>query len=647
MYIFMFLLLKKANIFVSLLSIIKYFIMNKLNILFMSIFSLGLVHCYKPIGKNEKVTKQLSEVSQKKVVYQIFTRLFGNKETKNIPWGTKEQNGVGKFEDITDTALQEIKKLGVTHIWYTGVPHHALVGDYKYIGISDDDPEVVKGRAGSPYAVKDYYNVNPDLAVNPANRLAEYEQLIKRTHNNGLKVIMDIVPNHIARKYESISAPKGVQNFGQTDNSTVVFDVDNNFYYVPNQSFVLPKYENNYLPLGGEKHKMIDGKFEENPAKWTGNGSRSPQPNFDDWYETVKLNFGISPDGEKEFPQLPKGYENESYEKHYQFWKDKKVPNTWLKFKEIALFWLEKGVDGFRFDMAEMVPVEFWSYLNSAIKMKNPKSFLLAEIYNPKAYRDYIHKGKMDYLYDKVQLYDTLRNIVQRGHSTDGIAPVQEDLKDISSHMLHFLENHDEQRIASKEFAEKPEKALPAMVVSHTISDAPTMIYFGQEVGEEGAENAGFGSPSRTSIFDYIGVPAHQKWMNNGKFDGGQLSNNQKKLREYYKKLLNIDVKGKYIDIHHYNRKHTPFYKDKIYAFTRGEKGGKKYIIVNNFSSIESFDFQLQIPENVIKYWQLSEGKYALKDKLFESRSALQVKDNKGSIKINIKPLESFVYEIE
>ena len=142
------------------------------------------------------------------------------------------------------------------------------------------------------------------MAVNPANRLAEYEQLIKRTHNNGLKVIMDIVPNHIARKYESISAPKGVENFGQTDNSLVVFDVDNNFYYVPNQSFVLPKYENNYLPLGGEKHKMIDGKFEENPAKWTGNGSRSPQPNFDDWYETVKLNFGISPDGKKRISSI-------------------------------------------------------------------------------------------------------------------------------------------------------------------------------------------------------------------------------------------------------------------------------------------------------------------------------------------------------
>ncbi|MDO4880555.1 MAG: alpha-amylase family protein [Capnocytophaga sp.] len=622
--------------------------MRKINLFLIVIGAFLLVQCYKIAGtQNKNKPNKETTTKNKIVVYQIFTRLFGNKNTNNIPWGTKEQNGVGKLNDITDTALQEIKKLGVTHVWYTGVPHHALVGDYKHIGISDDDPEVVKGRAGSPYAVKDYYNINPDLAVNPIHRLAEYEQLIQRTHQNGLQVIMDIVPNHIARKYESISAPKGVIGFGQEDNTSVEFDVDNNFYYVPNQSFVLPTYENGYQPLGGDTHSLIDGMFNENPAKWTGNGARSPQPKFDDWYETVKLNFGVSPDGKKEFPSLPKELEKASFEAHYQFWKDKKVPNTWLKFKEIALYWLDKGVDGFRYDMAEMVSVEFWSYLNSAIKMKNPKAFLLAEIYNPKAYRDYIYQGKMDYLYDKVQLYDTLRNIVQHHHSTDGIVPVQEDLQDISSHMLHFLENHDEQRIASPEFAGIPENALPAMVVSHTISDAPTMIYFGQEVGEKGAEKGGFGSPSRTSIFDYVGVPAHQQWMNNGKFDGGQLSHSQKELRRYYQKLLNIDVQGTYKDIHLYNRKSTSGYTDKIYSFVRGEKEGNKYVIVSNFSPSESFTFSLQIPESVVKDWQLSEGNYTLTDKLFGSSSSLLIKDKKGTIKMKLNPLESFIYEIQ
>ena len=157
---------------------------------------------YKKHKANAKNHKKVTVVEKKKVVYQVFTRLFGNQNTTNKQWGTLEENGVGKFNDFTDKALQEIKNLCVTHIWYTGVPHHALVRDYTNIGISNDDPEVVKGRAGSPYAVKDYYNVNPDLAVNPAKRLEEFEALIARTHKNGLQLLIDIVPNHIARKYE-------------------------------------------------------------------------------------------------------------------------------------------------------------------------------------------------------------------------------------------------------------------------------------------------------------------------------------------------------------------------------------------------------------------------------------------------------------
>ena len=182
--------------------------------------------------KISKTNKKVTVVEKKKVVYQVFTRLFGNTNTTNKPWGTLEENGVGKFNDFTDKALQEIKKLGVTHIWYTGVPHHALVRDYTNIGISNDDPEVVKGRAGSPYAVKDYYNVNPDLAVNPAKRLQEFEALIARTHKNGLQLLIDIVPNHIARKYEGKNNPKGVRDFGADDNTNLEYDRNNNFYYM-------------------------------------------------------------------------------------------------------------------------------------------------------------------------------------------------------------------------------------------------------------------------------------------------------------------------------------------------------------------------------------------------------------------------------
>jgi len=147
----------------------------------------------------------------------------------------------------------------------------------------------------------------------------------------------------------------------------------------------------------------IEHEFIETPAKWTGNGSRLSQPDVHDWYETVKVNYGVSPEGRKDFDELPYGFENEDYTKHFDFWNAKTVPNSWIKFRDIALYWLNMGVDGFRYDMAEMVPVEFWSFMNSSIKMKNPEAFLLAEVYNPDLYRDYIKRGKMDYLYDKVR----------------------------------------------------------------------------------------------------------------------------------------------------------------------------------------------------------------------------------------------------
>ena len=397
---------------------------------------------------------------QKIVVYQVFTRLFGNTNTTNKPWGTKEENGVGKFNDFTDTALEEIKKLGVSHIWYTGVPHHGVIGDFPEIGVSSDDPDIIKGRAGSPYAVRDYYQVNPDLAVDVTKRMEEFEALIARTHKHGMKVIIDIVPNHVSRFYEGKNNPTGVRDFGAGDNKTVEYTKNNNFYYIPGKAFQVPEAKNGYLPLGGEKHPLSDGKFDENPAKWTGNGSRLAQPDFYDWYETVKINYGVSPDGKKDFYELPPGAEKLDWKAHYDFWQGKDVPDSWKKFKDITQFWLDKGVDGFRFDMAEMVPVEFWSYLNSHIKKTNPEAFLLAEVYNPSLYRDYIHKGKMDYLYDKVELYDTLKHIMQGHGSTDNLVPILAGLKDIEHHMLHFLENHDEERIASAGFAGKAELAL-------------------------------------------------------------------------------------------------------------------------------------------------------------------------------------------
>jgi glycosidase len=612
------------------------------------LFVLGFISC-TPAHQQQK-NEQTDKNEGKLVVYQVFTRLFGNTNTTNKPWGTIEENGVGKFNDFTDRALAEIKSMGVSHIWYTGVPHHAVIRDYTAYGISNDDPDVVKGRAGSPYAVKDYYNVNPDLAVDPAKRLEEFEALVERTHKHGMKVIIDIVPNHVARNYKSVSKPAGIADFGEADDTRVEYKRDNNFYYIPGESFRVPVFENGYKPLGGEANPLSDGKFDEAPAKWTGNGSRLAQPGFYDWYETIKVNYGVRPDGTYDFDLLPAGYEKESIETHFNFWKDKDVPDSWIKFRDIALFWLDKGVDGFRFDMAEMVPVEFWSYMNSAIKMKNPEAFLLAEVYNPALYRDYIFKGKMDYLYDKVQLYDTLKHIMQGYGSTDHLPAIYNDLADIEHHMLHFLENHDEQRIASKGFAGSASKGKPAMVVSACLSTSPTMLYFGQHVGEPGDGDMGFGDETRTSIFDYCGVPAHQRWMNAGKFDGGQLTVEEKELNTFYKTLLSFTAQssaltGEYAEIHSYNRESKTGYNNRLFSFVRW-KNNERLIIVCNFDEHPQ-QVQLKIDAETIKKLNLKEGSYQLVDRLTGKKEMVLMVNESGIVDVNLSGLESVILEIE
>jgi len=619
-------------------------IVFSLFIVFMIVFS----NCAE---KRDNPVVQNNDLKQKEVIYQVFTRLFGNTNTTNKPWGTIEENGVGKFNDFTDKALQEIKELGITHIWYTGILHHDVIRDYTEYGISNDDPDIVKGRAGSPYAVKDYYNVNPDLAVNPENRLVEFKALIERSHKAGLKVLIDIVPNHVARNYQGLTNPEGVEDFGASDDKTVVYDVNNNFYYVPSEAFQVPVWEGDYKPLRGEEHTLLDNKFEEIPAKWTGNGSRLSQPNMNDWYETVKVNYGVRPDGTKDFDELPEGYENEDYKKHFEFWSDKQIPDSWKKFRDIALYWTDLGVDGFRYDMSEMVPVEFWSYMNSSIKMKNENAFLLGEIYTPSIYRDYIKKGKIEYLYDKVQLYDTLKHVMQGHGKTDNIPPIQDELKDIEHNMIHFLENHDEQRIASLGFTGNAEKGKPAMVVSATISTSPTMIYFGQEVGEPGNEEPGFGDPTRTSIFDYIGVPNHQRWVNKKQFDGGQLSEGEAELRDFYKRLLNFTINssalaGNYHDIHLYNRELTENYNDKVLSFVRWSNS-ERLIIISNFDADNSYEFNLHLPEDLIKKINLQDGNFEVKDQLYNTyTSILRVENKNAKVRIGIKPLESFILKI-
>lgn len=311
----------------------------------------------------------------KLIIYQLLPRLFGNTQTLNKVNGSIEENGVGKLNDITDKALQEIKAMGFTHVWYTGVIEHATMTDYTVHGIANDDPDIVKGRAGSPYAIKDYYDIAPDLAVDVNNRMTEYEALIQRTHNNGLKVIMDLVPNHVARTYASDVKPADVRDFGQDDDKSKAFDPHNDFYYIPGQPFVVPS---GYNPGGDEFHSPLkDGHFDENPAKATGNDVFSAWPSINDWFETMKLNYGVD-------------YMNGRYG-HFD-----PVPPLWNKIYDILNYWSQKGVDGYRCDMVEMVPTEFWAWVIPKLKAAYPGTIFIGEAYDKNKYGDYIFRGGFD-----------------------------------------------------------------------------------------------------------------------------------------------------------------------------------------------------------------------------------------------------------
>jgi glycosidase len=559
--------------------------------------------------------------SSKLVIYQVFTRLFGNTNTTNKRFGTITENGVGKFNDFNDAALDGIRQLGITHVWYTGVLEHALLTDYSAENIPPDDADVVKGIAGSPYAIKDYYDVNPDLAVVVKNRMQEFEQLIERTHKHGMKVIIDFVPNHVARSYHSDAKPEGVKDLGEGDDKTQAFSRDNNFYYIIGKEFQPPKG----VTPGG------DGKFNESPAKATGNDQFSPTPSTSDWYETVKLNYGVDIQNNRA--------------RHFD-----PVPSTWTKMVDILVFWAKKDVDAFRCDMAEMVPVEFWEWAIPQVKAVNPDIAFIAEVYNPQAYRSYIEQGHFDFLYDKVQLYDTLRLLVsQRAESTD-IPAIQKSLHGINDHMLHFMENHDEQRIASKFFAVDPWKGTPAMAVSALIDRGPVMIYFGQEVGEPGGVNEGFsGDDGRTTIFDYWGVTEFQKWVNNKLYDGGQLSPDQKALRQFYGDLLTLAgtnpaiTQGDYFDLTESN---VALKNCSNYHVVFGRTDGtEKLIVVAGFGT-KTERIKVKLTDEAIKMMGLDQnGQYIARDLL---RSGTDVGfDAQFQFEIDVPPYSVFILKVK
>lgn len=531
-------------------------------------------------------------------IYQIFTRLYGAcQPANNLPNGTIADNGVAKFNEFTADTLQRIKDYGFTHVWFTGVLEHATQTNYTRYGIHLDHPWIVKGRAGSPYAIKDYFDVDPDLAEDVPNRMAEFEALLERTHKAGLKFVIDFVPNHVARSYHSDVAPKGFEDLGAGDDEELAFTPRNNFYYCWGE----PLHTENFIEAeqGGVPYL-------EYPAKATGNDVFHAWPNRNDWYETVKLNYGVDYNG--------------GGAQHFD-----PIPSTWQKMTDILLFWASKGVDAFRCDMAEMVPVAFWHYATAQVKAKYDVQFI-AEVYNPNEYRNYIHHGGFDYLYDKVGLYDTLRAVICQHTSAAAITNAWQNTDDIKEHMLYFLENHDEQRIASDFFCGDAQKAIPGLVVAACMGNNPLMIYAGQEIGEKGMDAEGFsGKDGRTTIFDYWSVPSLRKLssishsLKSKNSPNLVLTGKELSLYQDYQHILRLRnenqalSEGLFYDLMYVNYDGTEgFDCHRQYAFLRKTKDELLFCVAN-FSD-NSIKCGVRIPAHAFDFLSIPSGEYSAID---------------------------------
>ena len=546
-------------------------------------------------------------MNKKILIYQIFTRLYGNRNNQCKEWGTIQDNGSGKFADIDQKTLKHIRQMGFSHVWFIGVLRHATQTDYSQYGIPSQHPSVVKGKAGSPYAICDYYDVDPDLAVNVDKRIKEYEALIARSHKAGLKVIMDFVPNHVARQYKSVAKPQGVKDLGADDDQQHGFSPQNNFYYCPGCKFE-PQFD-------------VNG-YEEYPAKSTGNDHFDQHPGINDWYETVKLNYGV-----------------DYYTGIGHF---DPIPDTWNKMTDILLFWASKGVDGFRCDMAEMVPAAFWAWVTDKVKYRHPDIVFIGEVYNPAEYRNYINAG-FDYLYDKVGMYDTMRNVICGHGSASFITGAWQSTDDISGHMLYFLENHDEQRVASDFFAGDARKGIPGLVASVLMQSNPFMLYAAEEYGERGMDKEGFsGCDGRTTIFDYWSIDTMCRAANDA------LTADEQYIYDIHEKVLQIARKekaidGQFYDLMYVNPWSARFDNNKQYAFLR-KNDKNTLLVVCNFNG-NAVDIDVKIPRHAVELLDIKEKKYTATDLLSGDKTTFCVKGD-DSVSMIVPPYGARVWKL-
>ncbi len=550
-------------------------------------------------------------MKEKVIIYQVFTRLYGNRNTTRQEDGTIEENGCGKLADFTPKVLKDLAQMGVSHVWYTGIIRHATTTDYTAYGIPRQHAAVVKGKAGSPYAITDYYDIDPDLATDVNRRMQEFEQLVERTHEAGMKVIIDFVPNHVARQYHSICKPQGVKDLGEDDNKDSGFDpVNNNFYYCPGQRFT-PYFDLYH----GEKEPYL-----EEPAKATGNDHFDNAPGKNDWYETVKLNYGVDyyAGGIGHFDP---------------------IPDTWKKMTDILLFWASKGIDGFRCDMAEMVPADFWAYATMIVKKKYQDIVFVGEVYNPTEYRHYIASG-FDWLYDKVGMYDTMRNVICHHQPASAISGAWQQTDDIRDHMLYFLENHDEQRIASDFFAVDAVKGVPAMIASLLMQQNPFMLYAGEEYGEHGMDKEGFsGNDGRTTIFDYWSIDTLCRAAEK------KLTAKEKQLFDIHKRVMQIARKekavreGEFFDLMYVNQQ-----LERQYVFLR--KAGKDLMLVAvNFDDY-AVAVDVNIPAHAFDCLKIAEGVYSATDLLTKEKEDTVLRRD-GSIRLTMDARGGYVLKFK
>ena len=516
----------------------------------------------------------------------MLPRLWGNSNESPVKGGTLSENGTGKFSDIDTATLEYLKWLGCSHVWFTGILRHST--QTSEAGCTPSHPQFVKGNAGSPYAICDYYDVNAYLADDPDKRMEEFEALIKRSHDAGLKVIMDFVPNHVSRDYGKVNPSKGHPVLGAEDDRSVHWRPENDFFYYPGQRLTLPSP----VPAGYEP-------YEEFPAMATGNNCYNANPGVNDWYETVKINYG-----------------------------DDHTP-TWDKMYDIIDFWASKGVDGFRCDMVELVPKSFMKWMIAKAKVAHPSVIFIAEVYKKEEYNEYIRSVGFDYLYDKSGLYDTLKSIVDKSvndngmpvelwQSTSGITRNWQFLSDIQPYMLNFLENHDEQRFASEFFGGDAMKTLAPLYVSLFLNTAPFMIYFGEEVGEKGMDHEGFsGRDGRTTIFDWWSVASVRrlrkmissgayKTLDAGKITMAGLEREEAEIFCRFAEAIRTAAadeavrKGSTYDLCYCNMSSDGFDKNRHFAFLRDYEE-HTLLIATNFSQYEA-KMKLVIPEHAFDW---------------------------------------------